>query len=571
MLKLLRKISIKTKLLGGFLFIALFSAVIGIFGSVGMNRIADKGETMYSYNLQSIDELHLIKESLLDIRAELQKAVLYNDADSTKSAKERIEELLITNGSYIESYGSRPLSDKAREIWNAFLTELDSYQTGRETVLSLAAEGRYEDAETALSSVTKTRETMFAQINQLIERNQNMAEEQNNANIQLARNNSMLMSILIIAGLVSSLGLGLSLSFSISNSVKKGLVFAKALGKGDLTVNMDHKSLDELGILIQELNGAQRNMRQIVSGIVSQTEEVSSSSEELSATLEEITGSFETINDNTSTITDGVMDIRSSTEELTATIEQINSGVMQLAGRSSEGSGEAVEIKGRAIRISEKGNESRKLAEKLYKEKQKNILESIEEGRVMEEISNIAELINGIAGQTNLLALNASIEAARAGEHGKGFAVVASEIGTLAEQSAQYVRDITSVVSNVNQAFADLADNSRQILDFVDGRVRMDYDLLVDTGTNYEKDAVYVSELSQDTASMAQELNAATEEISSVIQVIASNIENTAVSFDHIHNNINDTTIAMETIAKTAQNQAAVAETLASLTANFKI
>ena len=119
--------------------------------------------------------------------------------------------------------------------------------------------------------------------------------------------------------------------------------------------------------------------------------------------------------------------------------------------------------------------------------------------------------------------------------------MVASEIGTLADQSAVYVKEITEVVRSVKNAFENLADNSRDILEFVDGRVRKDYELLVDTGSNYEKDAVYVSGFSEDTAAMAEELNASTEEISGVIQTISANIEDTSLSFEEISKNMNET------------------------------
>lgn len=68
------------------------------------------------------------------------------------------------------------------------------------------------------------------------------------------------------------------------------------------------------------------------------------------------------------------------------------------------------------------------------------------------EIENALGHIEQIASQTNLLALNAAIEAARAGELGKGFSVVAEEVRTLAEQSAETVKNINDVMIALRQA-----------------------------------------------------------------------------------------------------------------------
>ncbi|MBN2403890.1 MAG: hypothetical protein JXN64_16055 [Spirochaetes bacterium] len=61
----------------------------------------------------------------------------------------------------------------------------------------------------------------------------------------------------------------------------------------------------------------------------------------------------------------------------------------------------------------------------------------------------ILKFVDHIADNSNMLGLNAAIEAARAGEHGQGFAVVADKIREMAENSADSVKNIRKIIQTI--------------------------------------------------------------------------------------------------------------------------
>ncbi|GEA30757.1 MAG: methyl-accepting chemotaxis protein [Clostridium beijerinckii] len=569
---MIKNLSIKTKLLIGFMSMVILIGITGFFGKFGLLNTESSMEQIYSDNLKSIDEIHSVKENFLIEIKIVNDLVLEQDNSKVQTALQQLDQIKTKNSAVVEAFGNSSMSTDEKKEFDDLNSILgDKFATEKDNLFELLKNGNYSEAKIKLSEINQTTEIISKHLDNLVEINQKQADEAYSSAKENYLITTHIMHAILIVGIILALIIGTGLSIYISMIIKKVLLFAEALGNGDLTYSIESKNKDELGLLIRALNNAKEKIKSVIENIVIQAQGVTASSEELSATLEELSSNFESIDKNTSGIVENIQGINSITEELASTMEEVNSGITQLASNSTESSHQSIEIKERATEVKETGINSMKATDELYEEKQNNILNAIEQGKVVSEIGIIAQSIASIAEQTNLLALNANIEAARAGEQGKGFAVVANEVRILAEQSADYVKNIQNVVSNVQAAFNNLSGNSKEVLHFVNENVKKDYDLLIETGNKYENDAAYISDLSQNIASMSQELNASTEEISEVVQTIAENMKDTKNSSEEIKVGIDETNKAIEQVARVAQDQAETAEKLTELVLNFKI
>lgn len=264
-------------------------------------------------------------------------------------------------------------------------------------------------------------ETITQKIGQLKQVEDKLAaavEQAASAELALVKTAYTRFFTLMAVALGFTLVLGSLISRQILNSISSARAIAVAINEGDLGTRVPKPSKDEVGELLNALDGMQKQLQ----NIVHTTQEVSSS----------IRAGAHTIHDSTVSLSQRTVEQSASLENTASSTEEISATVRHNADRAREAQSLAHEAHGHA----QDGGSVVEGAVAAMNE----ITES------SREIAEIIAVIDDIAFQTNLLALNAAVEAARAGEQGRGFAVVASEVRTLAGRSAEAAREIKQLI-----------------------------------------------------------------------------------------------------------------------------
>ncbi|MDO1581067.1 methyl-accepting chemotaxis protein [Rhizobium oryzicola] len=139
-----------------------------------------------------------------------------------------------------------------------------------------------------------------------------------------------------------------------------------------------------------------------------------------------------------------------------------------------------------------------------------------------QKITQITEVIDGIAFQTNLLALNAGVEAARAGEAGKGFAVVAQEVRELAQRSASAAREIKQLIGASTE---EVSTGSLLVQKTGDALARIGEQI-----SEVSEHVEGIAGASRDQASALQEVNGAVSQMDQLTQQNAAMVEETSAA-----------------------------------------
>ncbi|MCI2292807.1 Cache 3/Cache 2 fusion domain-containing protein [Enterobacter sp. I4] len=217
---------------------------------------------------------------------------------------------------------------------------------------------------------------------------------------------------------------------------------ARQYAAGDLRASLPVTRQDEVGQLVDAINGIGDGLQKIVLQVREAAGEIHQGTNALASDTGEIS---EQINKQASSV-----------EETSASMEQLAATVQQNAANMEQ----TQQLVGETSRAVHHGGETVTHAV--------STMDDIRDAS--KRIEDITRVIESIAFQTNILALNAAVEAARAGEHGKGFAVVAQEVRALAARSANAVKEIEQLIGDTLNKVSEghaLSEQTRLAMDSI--------------------------------------------------------------------------------------------------------
>lgn len=575
-MRIFKNISVKWKGLFSVVLLAALLVILGFSGMNNLDRINAASVEISDNYAQSIALLGSISADFESLNQVIYAYALSEDSSKMNSLTSKAESLMERIADTCMQFEQNLDEDEETKSYNNFMSLYNQYITYFNQVLE-HSNSNNDDQATAMvnreiTNISSQLEVSIAHMTQANNSGMEQAKEEQARIYNASKSTTIAIMIVAVIGVVLAIIVTTAEIAKPLERMKNELneiVDGIKNNAGDLTKRVTTVGRDEIGQLGRGVNVFIDTLQEIM-------KQIKDSTDSLNNIVANVISKVGTANDDSNNISAVMEELSASMEEVASTITNIetnttdaDSDIVELASSSQELLDYAVDMHKRAEELEHKAVANKQSTSDVVNEIIGKLQSAIEGSRSVERVNELTDEILNISSQTNLLALNASIEAARAGDAGRGFAVVASEISKLAESSRTAANNIQTINNMVVEAVKELTGSADQIVSYINDNILPDYDGFVNSGKQYNNDAVHVNVTVNSFNEMTSKIRKLMTEITDSIRGISTAIDESANGVSSAALNTGDVVKDIVAIASEMDNNKDIADMLGTQARRF--
>jgi methyl-accepting chemotaxis protein len=479
-----KNMKLSTKLIGGFMAIAVIALIIGVIGMTQIKKIESADTALYKENTVGLDLIGKINAGFLNMRTTVvyttvTKFVLEKDPSAIPP---KVKEIMSNIKDLMGQYEKTITDDESRKIYERVGKNLDVYMGCFDKLYALAAAGKKEESVAEAQGLgLTTAKQITTDLEELGKKASTQAKLRAENNAQTANRAVLITIVITLLGIALATGLGFFLALSITrpiNQVVAGLSdgaeqvsaaasqvasSSQALAEGS---SEQAASLEETSSSLEEMSSMTKQNADNANQARALMDEVGKyqahTNEELGHLVEAI-GEVVKSSEETNKIIKTIDEIAFQTNllALNAAVEAARAGeagagfavvaeeVRNLAMRSADAAKNTSTLIENTIKAIQRGNESTQQTQEAFQEQMAGAR------KIKELINEIAaassEQAHGIS-QVNIAVAEMDKVTQQTAANAEESASAAEEMNAQAEQMKMFVGDLVQIVGGSSDA-----------------------------------------------------------------------------------------------------------------------